>query len=276
MRHSIFIKSLPIHLLLIIACIITFFPMVWMFSTSIKEAQEVFTHEIRLIPHKPTLSNYIYVWKNTPFVRWLINSAVTALGITIGQIITSLLAAYAFGYYHTFKGKNILFITFVGSMIIPFAVIMIPNYIIISKMKLLNTWWAVILPYSVNGFGIFLLRQYILSFPGELFDAAKLDGANSWKTLWHVLAPVIKAPIFALSIVFFLDAWNMYFWPLLVLTENETRTFSIGLQYFVDFEEGQDWGAFMAASTMGAIPALLAYLIAQKQIIQVYIKSGLK
>ena len=275
MRLKPLIKKLPIHILLIIACIITFFPLVWMFSTSFKETKEIFTHEIRLIPLKPTFANYIYVWKSTPFVRWLLNSAVTALGITIGQIVTSLLAAFAFGYYD-FKGKNFLFMVFVGSMIIPFAVIMIPNYIIIAKMKLLNTWWAVILPYSVNGFGIFLLRQYILSFPDELFDAAKLDGASSWKTLWRVLTPVIKAPIFALSIVFFLDAWNMYFWPLLVLTENETRTFSIGLQYFVDFEEGQDWGAFMSASTMGALPALVAYLIAQKQIIKVYITSGLK
>jgi sn-glycerol 3-phosphate transport system permease protein len=188
-----------------------------MLSTSFKEANELFTHEIRIIPRSPTIKNYVYVWTNTPFIIWLVNSAVTALGITICQVITSLLAAFSFGYYN-FKGKRILFLIFIGSMIIPFAVIMIPNYIIISKLGLLNTWWAVILPYSVNGFGIFLLRQYILSFPSEIFDAAKIDGANSWKTLWYVLAPVIKAPIFALSIVFFLDAWNMYFWPLLVLT----------------------------------------------------------
>lgn len=275
MKPKIDIRLLPTHVILLISCIVIFFPLVWMLSTSFKEASEVFTHEIRLIPRAPTLANYIYVWKSTPFLRWLLNSAITALGITLCQIITSLFAAYAFGYYDFF-GKKFLFLTFVGSMIIPFAVIMIPNYIIIAKMKLQNTWWAVILPYSVNGFGIFLLRQYILTFPKELFDASKLDGANSWITLWRILAPVIKAPVFALSIVFFLDAWNMYFWPLLVLTENTTRTFSIGLQYFVDFEEGQDWGAFMAASTMGAFPALAAYIVAQKQIIRVYITSGLK
>lgn len=275
MKLKSYLRSFPTHILLIIACIMTFSPLLWMLSTSIKEPVEVFTHEIRIIPKRPTLSNYVYVWENTPFARWLLNSAVTAFGITLCQIITGLLAAYAFGYYN-FKGKNILFLIVTGSMIIPFAVTMIPNYIIIAKLELMNTWWAVILPWSINGFGVFLLRQYVLTFPSELFDAAKLDGANSWKTLWRVLVPVIKAPIFALSIVFFLDAWNMYFWPLLVLTENETRTFSIGLQYFLDFEEGQNWGGFMAASSMGAFPALIMYLIAQKQIMQVYITSGLK
>ena len=267
--------AIVIHLLLIVTCILIFFPLLWMLSTSFKQPDEVFTHEIRLIPHQPTFDNYAHVWTTTPFMRWILNSAITALGITLCQITTSLLAAYAFGYYD-FKGKNVLFMITIGSIIIPFAVVMIPNYITIAKLKLLNTWWAVILPYSVSGFGIFLLRQYILSFPRELFDAAKLDGSNSWSTLWRILAPLIKAPVFAICIVFFLDAWNMYFWPLLVLTKNETRTFSIGLQYFVDFEEGQDWGAFMSASTLGALPALIAYIIAQKQIIRVYITSGLK
>ncbi len=275
MKLRIRAHSLFAHLLLVAACVVVFFPLVWMLSTSFKMPQEVFTHEIRIVPHAPTFENYVYVWQETPLLIWLFNSLVTALGITVSQVLTSLLAAYGFGYYE-FRGKNALFLASIGSMIIPFAVIMVPNYIIISKLRLLNTWFAVILPYSVSGLGIFLIRQYILSFPKELFDAAKLDGSNSWKTLWTILAPIIKAPIFALSIVFFLDAWNMYFWPLLVLSKNETRTFSVGLQYFVDFEEGQRWGPFMSASTLGALPVVIAYVLAQKQIIRVYVTSGLK
>lgn len=275
MIHRIRFNALVAHLLMIVTCVVIFFPLLWMLSTSVKLPNELFDHGARLIPKSPTLRNYLYVWENTPFLIWLFNSFVTAVGIAVCQIITSLLAAFSFGYYD-FRGSRFLFLLCIGSMIIPFAVIMIPNYITISRMGVLNTWWAVILPYSVNGFGIFLLRQYILAFPRELFDAAHLDGASSWKILWSVLAPIVKAPIFALSIVFFLDAWNMYFWPLLVLTENTTRTFSIGLQYFIDFEEGQDWGAFMSAATLGALPAVAAYLVAQKQIIRVYITSGLK
>ena len=161
-------------------------------------------------------------------------------------------------------------------MIVPFQVTMIPNYIFIAKLNLLNTWWAVILPNLATAFGVFLLRQYFLAFPRDFFDAAKLDGANSWQILWRIAVPLGKAPIFALIVLFALDAWNMYFWPLLVLTEQTARTIPIGLQQFLDHEMGHRWGPFMATATLASLPALLAYLVAQRQIMSTFITTGSK
>ena len=143
-------------------------------------------------------------------------------------------------------------------------------------VRILKTGSAVKVKHLPNAFGVFLLRQYFLSFPRELLDAAKLDGATSWQVLWRILAPLSKAPIFALSVLFFLDAWNQYFWPLLVLTEPEARTIPIGLQQFLDIESGHRWGPFMASATIACLPTLLAYLVAQKQIIGAAITSGFK
>jgi len=272
-RHAI--SALPSHLFLGVVSFLVIFPIVWMVSSAFKVPQELFSEEIRILPQTPTLENFVVAWQKYGVPRWLLNSFVTSTGITIGQIVTSLLAAYAFGVF-IFRGREALFGIFLGTLIVPFQVTMIPNYILIAKMDLLNTWWAVILPNLPNAFGVFLLRQYFLSFPRELLDAAKLDGATSWQVLWRILAPLSKAPIFALSVLFFLDAWNQYFWPLLVLTEPEARTIPIGLQQFLDIESGHRWGPFMASATIACLPTLLAYLVAQKQIIGAAITSGFK
>jgi sn-glycerol 3-phosphate transport system permease protein len=263
------------NLLLILISLVVVFPIIWMLSSAFKLPQELFTQEIRIIPLQPTFENFVIAWRDYGVPRWLWNSTVTSILITLGQVVTSLLAAYAFGVF-TFRGRNTLFAFFLGSMIVPFQVTMIPNYILVSRLDLLNTWWAVVLPNLPNAFGVFLLRQYFLSFPRELFDAARLDGANSWQVLWTVLAPLSKAPIFALSVLFFLDAWNQYFWPLLVLSEPLARTIPIGLQQFLDIEAGHRWGPFMAAATIASIPTLGAYLAAQKQIISAFDTSGFK
>jgi sn-glycerol 3-phosphate transport system permease protein len=263
------------HLLLLIACVVVAFPIVWMISSAFKVPTELFTEDIRILPQHPTLQNFIIAWRDYGVPRWFLNSLVTAAGITIGQILTSILAAYGFGVFR-FRGRETLFTIFLGSMIVPFQVTMIPNYIFIAKLNLLNTWWAVILPNLATAFGVFLLRQYFLAFPRDFFDAAKLDGANSWQILWRIAVPLGKAPIFALIVLFALDAWNMYFWPLLVLTEQTARTIPIGLQQFLDHEMGHRWGPFMATATLASLPALLAYLVAQRQIMSTFITTGSK
>jgi sn-glycerol 3-phosphate transport system permease protein len=270
-----FIRSLPSHLFLIGVSLLVVFPIVWMISSAFKLPQELFSEEIHILPQNPTLENFVTAWQNYGVPRWMFNSFVTSTGITVGQIATSLLAAYAFGTF-VFRGRETLFAIFLGTLIVPFQVTMIPNYILITKMDLLNTWWAVILPNLPNAFGVFLLRQYFLSFPRELLDAARLDGATSWQVLWRILAPLSKAPIFALSVLFFLDAWNQYFWPLLVLTEPAARTIPIGLQQFLDSETGHRWGPFMASATIACLPTLFVYLVAQKRIIGAAITSGFK
>lgn len=263
------------HVLLVLLCLVIVFPIVWMISSAFKEPRELFTQGIRIIPHDPTFENFTVAWRDYGVDRWLLNSFATSLGITIGQLLTSLLAAYAFAVF-VFRGRDQLFYVFLASMIVPFQVTMIPNYILISRMDLLNTWWGVILPNLASAYGVFLLRQYFRSFPQELYDAARLDGASWWRILWQILVPLSKAPIFALGVLFFLDAWNQYFWPLLVLTEPAARTIPIGLHQFLDIEAGHRWGPFMAVATIASVPTLVAYIVAQRQIIGAFITSGLK
>lgn len=246
-----------------------------MISTSFKLPEELFTSDLRLIPHNPSMSNYAYVLKNLPIAVWFKNTIIITAGITIGRILSSILAAYGFARFE-FRGKQFLFFLVVGTMVLPFAITMIPNYIMISSLGLTNTHLGVILPYLASGFGVFFLRQHILSVPQSLYDAATIDGANTWQALWQLTVPVIKGPIFALVVLLGLEAWNMFVWPLLILVEPNMHTLPIGLQYFQDQETGVVWGELMATASLASVPALLIYISARNYIVEASITSGIK
>jgi len=259
-------------LLVILALLL---PLLWMLSTSFKRPTDLFASGLGLVPPRPILTNYVLAWSKYPLPTWFLNSIVTALGVTAGQLVTSTLAAYGFARF-LFPGKRVCFLAVLGAMIVPFQVTMIPNYILVADLGLLNTWGAVILPNVHSAFGIFLLRQFFLGVPQELFDAASLDGAGIWQTFWRVVLPMSRAPLSALGIYLFLGAWNAYFWPLLVLSERGSQTLPIGLRSFLDVELGIEWGLLMAAATLASLPALVAFAVAQKQLIQSFVMSGIK
>jgi sn-glycerol 3-phosphate transport system permease protein len=263
------------HALAIALSVAVVFPLLWMISTAFKRDDEFFTPDIRLIPHRPTLENFIEVWSAEPMLAWFGNSLSTSAGITVGQIFLSILAAYGFARFD-FPGKQPLFLLVLGSMIVPFQVTMIPNYILVADWHLLNTVWAVIIPNLSAAFAVFLLRQHFLMFPRELFDAAMIDGANSWQVLWRIVVPISRSALAALAILLFLNAWNMYFWPLLVLSDKTAQTLPLGLRHFIDPEAGNAWGLLMAGATIASLPPLLAYALAQRQIINSFVTSGLK
>jgi sn-glycerol 3-phosphate transport system permease protein len=263
------------HSVIVLLILVLLFPVVWMVSTSFKLPADLFSPGLGLFPTRPVLSNYVIAWKKYPLSNWFLNSLVTALGVTAGQLVTSALAAYGFTRF-AFRGRHACFLLVLGAMIVPFQVTMIPNYILIANLGLLNTWWAVILPNLPSAFGIFLLRQYFLGLPQELFDAANLDGAGVWQTFLRVVVPLSRAPIGALAVYLFLNAWNAYFWPLLVLSEPTAQTLPIGLRSFLDAELGIEWGQLMAAATLASIPALAAFFTAQKQIISSFVMTGVK
>ncbi len=269
------LKTVFIHLILAIVSLLVFFPVLWMVSTSLRLPDELFTSDLRIIPHKPTLSNFKTVWFVYPLLSWFVNSTVTTTGITLGQLFCGLLAAYCFARYE-FPGKSVLFFAVVGTLIVPYMVTLLPNYILISKAQLLDTWWSVIIPYLPAGLATFLLRQFILMMPRELFDAAEIDGANSWKTLWLVVVPNIVSGIVVVIIIVGINAWNIYFWPLLVLTEKSAQTIPIGLRSFMDVEAGYQWGELMAGASLATIPLLIIYFITQKHIISSFVTSGVK
>lgn len=263
------------HALILLLILGLLFPVLWMISTSFKRPADLFASGLGLLPPRPILTNYVLAWSKYALPTWFLNSLVTAIAITAGQLVTSALAAYGFARF-TFPGRHLCFLGILGAMIVPFQVTMIPNYILVANLGLLNTWGAVILPNLPSAFGIFLLRQYFLGLPQELFDAASLDGAGVWQTFWRVVLPLSRAPLGALAIYLFLGAWNAYFWPLLVLSEPASLTLPIGLRSFLDSELGIEWGLLMAAATLASLPALVAYVAAQKQIISSFVISGIK
>jgi ABC-type glycerol-3-phosphate transport system permease component len=263
------------HAGILATIVLLLLPLVWMLSTSFKRPADLFGAGLGLFPSRPILTNYLLAWTKYALPTWFLNSVVTAVGVTLGQLATSTLAAYGFTRF-VFPGKRLCFVAVLGAMIVPFQVTMIPNYILVADLGLLNTWWAVILPNLHSAFGIFLLRQYFLGLPQELFDAANLDGAGPYQTFLRVVLPMSRAPLGALGIYLFLGAWNAYFWPLLVLTEPATRTLPIGLRSFLDAELGIEWGLLMAASTLASLPALVAFAVAQKQLISSFVMSGIK
>ncbi len=263
------------HAIILFLILGLLFPVLWMISTSFKRPGDLFAPGMGLLPPRPALTNYALAWSKYALSTWFLNSVVTAFGITAGQLVTSALAAYGFARF-PFRGRQLCFLGVLGAMIVPFQVTMIPNYILIANLGLLNTWGAVILPNLPSAFGIFLLRQYFLGLPQELFDAASLDGAGVWQTFWRVVLPLSRAPLGALAIYLFLGAWNAYFWPLLVLSEPASHTLPIGLRSFLDSELGIEWGLLMAAATLASLPALVAYIAAQKQIISSFVMTGIK
>jgi len=255
--------------------IINIFPIFWMVSSAFKFPDELFTTDIHLIPDRPTLENFRIALFEYDFIRWFINSIITTLGISIGQVLIAILAAFAMCYFKT-RYNEIIFYVLIATMVIPFQVTMIPNYILMSKMGLLNTRIAVILPTFANATTFFFIRQHFRSVPMALFEAAKVEGANSFWILRKVVVALCKGSISAMFILCVIDGWNQYFWPLLVLTKSEMRTLTVGLQQFLDFEMGNRWGPFMATATMASLPIIIIYLFIQRNIIEAFVNSGVK
>lgn len=269
------ISQSVLHLAMILLVLLNVFPIFWMVSSAFKLPDELFTTSIHLIPDHPTLENFRIALFEYDFWNWFVNSVVTTLGISVGQILVAVLAAFALSYYQT-KYNELVFYILIATMVIPFQVTMIPNYILMSKMKLLNTRLAVILPTFANATTFFFIRQHFRSIPKALYEAARVEGANSFWVLRNVVVGLCKGSISAMFILCVIDGWNQYFWPLLVLTKSEKRTLTIGLQQFLDFEMGNRWGPFMATATLASLPIIIIYLFIQRNIIEAFITSGVK
>lgn len=266
-----------VHIVVIVICFLTIFPFFWMFSTSFKPAEEVFTKNIQLIPLKPTLKNFPDAFRFFPVANWLWNSIGISVLTTAGKLLISIPAAFAFSRLH-FKGRTVLFALVLATMIVPGVTHIVPNYVLVSRLGWLDTWAAVIIPsLPATAFFMFLLRQNIMQLPQDLIDAARVDGASTIKMLWQIVVPNIRPAIAVVSILSFLGAWNQYLWPLLVLNDFESKTLAVGMQFFTsNTESAQLWGPMMATAAVATIPPLLLFIFAQKQIISTFVSSGIK
>jgi ABC-type glycerol-3-phosphate transport system permease component len=270
-------NGLALHVIIILICAFTIFPFLWMLSTSFKPSDEVFTKDLRLIANNPTLQNFPNAFDYFPVAQWFWNSFGISTITTAGKLAISIPAAFAFARLK-FRGDKFLFSMVLATMIVPGIVTVVPNYILVSDLGWMNTWAAVIIP-SLPGtaFFVFLLRQNILQLPQDLMDAAKIDGASTFKLLTQIVLPNVKPAIAVVTILAFLGMWNQYLWPLLVLNDFESKTLATGMQFFTNnAESAQMWGPMMATATIATLPPLIIYVLAQKQIIDTFVTSGLK
>ncbi len=252
---------------------IMMYPMVWMFLTSFKSNAEIRTYRTKVLPVEWTLEGYRSAFERAPVAGWFANSMFVTICVTAAVILTSTLIGYVFAKYE-FRGKKLLFVLLLATMMVPPQVTMIPRYLMIQKMHLFNTRWALIVPGLVSAFSIYLARQFIGDIPDSLCEAAKIDGAGPIRIYWHVILPNIKPAIGSIGIFTAMMHWNDYLNPLLMLNDMEKMTLPLGLVIF-DSQRTSDLSATMAAS-MIMIPMIVIFLVFQKQFIKGMTMSGIK
>jgi multiple sugar transport system permease protein len=270
-----------VHLLLIVGSIVMVMPFAWMVSTSLKNKTEVFVYPPQWIPTAPIIDNYVRAWQGAPFPRYFANSILIASAVTLGTLITSALAAYAFARLK-FPGREALFALYLSSMMIPHQMTIIPSFLVlrnfgdISPALGLDTYFALIAPFLASAFGVFLLRQSFLTIPNELEDAAILDGCGKLGFLWRIIIPLSRPALATLGLFTFMGNWNSYLWPLIVTNSDSMRTVQIGLRFFVGQEGNSQWGPLMAAAVFVTVPVVIVYLFVQKQFVQGIAGTGIK
>ncbi|HEU0163608.1 MAG TPA: carbohydrate ABC transporter permease [Thermomicrobiales bacterium] len=252
------------------------FPFVWMIISSLKRDIDVFRLPIRWIPHPVSWVSYQKIWDGPyPITRYMGNSLIVAVARVVGEVTTSSLAAYGFARMN-FRWKNQIFVLYLATMIIPYQMLLVPRFILYREMHIYDTLWALILPGVFSVFGTFLLRQFFLSIPKDLTDAAKLDGASEFQCYRQIVMPLAKPAIASLTILAFVWSWNDYETPLVMLTTESRFTIPLGLTRYLDEGGGFSPSLIMAGAVSSILPVLLVFLVLQRQFIAALARSGLK
>jgi sn-glycerol 3-phosphate transport system permease protein len=260
-------------ILLIIGLFI--FPFFWILTNSLKTFAETMTFPPAIFPDKPIFENYTVALGKMPFLRYLSNSVIVNLLILMFQFLVIIPAAYAFAMYG-FKGKTLLFSLVLFGFMLPQQLTFIPIYILFSKLRLLNTYLALILPFAASSFGIFLLRQYFMGIPKEIIEAGYLDGMNSRQIMIYIMAPMAKSALTSIALISFITHWNDYFWPLVMTNSVAVRTLPLGVAMMRVTDGTTEWNILMAANMLLILPILLVYFFAHRQIKEALIHSGIK
>ncbi len=270
------IGRILVHSLLIAGCLLSLAPFLWMLSCSLKSSTEIVRLPPTLFPEKPTLQSYrtIFTDPRVPLGRFYTNSIVVAVSVTAMILFTSSLAGFVFAKYQFF-GKNLLFTLILATMMIPFQVVMIPLYLIIARLNLVDNLGGLIVPGAVSAFGIFLMRQFIEGIPGELIDAARIDGASEFGIYTRVVFPQMGPALATLGIFQFMGTWNDYLWPLIILRTTERRTLPVMLTWY-NSQHGSRTDLTMAASVLVILPILIVYFLFQRWIVRGIALTGFK
>src|SRR5215213_4078880 len=249
----------------IVAAGLTFsVPLIWMVASSLKPSSEVISSGSSVLGSTVEWSNYTTVWTAMPFGRIMLNSFFVSAAGALLAVTVSLLSAYAFSRL-TFPYRDHLFLVFLGTLVLPQEVLIIPLYIMANEAGLVDSYAILIVPFAFGAFGAFMLRQFLLTLPRDYEEAARLDGAGQIGILWHVITPLLRAPLSVVGAFVFIEYWNSFLWPLIVINDPALATLPLGLQMFSG-ERGTDWGPLMAAATLAVVPSLIIVLAMQKQL----------
>ncbi len=267
-------KDAVIWVLLVAGALVMAFPLYWMFATAIRPKTELFNGQFSILPSRLVWSNFSDAWQKLPWTQFYINSIAIALIAVVVTVFINLLAGYTFAKYK-FPGRDIIFLAMISTLMIPIQVIMVPEFLIASKLGLVDSWWGVILPRTAEAFGLFMVRQFMVSLPDELIEAARLDGASEFQIFRKVILPLSGPVIAVLTIFTFMWRWNDFAWPLVVLQDKSSYTVPLGLnlmkgQYFTD------WTGVMSMSLVSIIPILLVFIFFQRYFIQGIAGTGMK
>jgi multiple sugar transport system permease protein len=261
--------------LVLVACALTMlFPFFWTLSASLKGDEAVLASPPQLLPSSLQWENYSAVAQTLDVGRLLLNSLVVAVVTTLAQLLTCAMAAYAFARI-PFRGRSALFLVYLGTLMVPMQVTITPLFILMRLLNLTNTYAGLILPSVTSAFGVFLLRQFFLTLPRELEEAAFLDGATHWTVFWRMALPLARSSLAALTIFAFMGSWNNFLWPLLIISDPQLMTLPLGLST-LQGQYSTAWNQVMAGTVISIVPILIVYLLAQRQFVQGLALSGLK
>jgi multiple sugar transport system permease protein len=269
--------SIVTYALLCFGGLIVMLPFLWMLSSSFKPAGEILVYPPRMLPSTVTVENYRYVLQETRYLTFVKNSLIIVAFTITGHVISGSLVAYGFARFR-FPGRNFLFMMLLGTLMIPFHAYMIPRFIIMKNLGVLDSLVSVFLPYLFGGpLYIFLLRQFFMSIPKEVDDAARIDGCNSAQLFWYILFPLARPAVITIAVLEFIAAWTSFLEPLIYLNSLDNYTVALGLSLFNEgFGGPVEWGPLMAATTMSALPPLVVFFLAQRQLLGGIATVGLK
>ena len=262
------------EIVLFVVAMLFIFPVVYTVALSLKPAGEIFSQPPSLLGSEVRWANYVEVFQYAPFLRYIINGALQSLGGTLVVLISSALAAYAFGILR-WRGRDVTLLGYLATLMIPQEVLVIPMFLLMQRFGWINTWQALILPWAFGAFGTFLLRQFFLSLPYELVEASRVDGCNHWQTFSRVILPLAKPSLAVLGVWTFITYWNSFLWPLIVVNDLEALgNVSLGLSTFVG-ERGAAWNLILAASVIAIAPTMIVLIALQKHLVKGIATVGL-
>ncbi len=268
------IKKFVLYAVIIAITIVMIVPFIWMLSASLKLSRDVFVFPIEWIPSVPRWQNFVDIWEQIPLALFIYNTAKLTVIVTILQLLTSSFAAYAFAKLR-FPYRDALFLGYVATISVPWISYMVPQFIMMREMGLNNTHAAIICLQAFTAFGVFLMRQFYMSIPDELCEAARIDGMNEYQIWYKIMLPLSKPALSTLTIFTFVTTWNDFLGPMIYLTETKLKTIQIGLRMFIS-QYSAEYGLIMAASVVSLIPVLIVFLTLQRFFVEGIASSGLK